>query len=50
MLGTDFPYAQFLPGTRTAQVDRAAQQLGRRTRVDVAVVGDVGTPSGACCR
>ena len=24
LLGTDFPYDQFLPGTRTAQVDRAA--------------------------
>ena len=41
LLGTDFPYDQFLPGTRTAQVDRAAQNLGRRTDVDVAVHGDV---------
>ena len=41
LLGTDFPYDQFLPGTRTAQVDRAAQKLGRRTDVDVAVHGDV---------
>ncbi len=41
LLGTDFPYDQFLPDTRTAQVDRAAQRLGRRTDVDVAVHGDV---------
>ena len=41
LLGTDFPYDQFLPGTRTAQVDRAAQKLGRRTDVDIAVHGDV---------
>jgi pyruvate dehydrogenase (quinone) len=41
MLGTDFPYDQFLPETRTAQVDRAAHKLGRRTDVDVAVHGDV---------
>lgn len=41
LLGTDFPYDQFLPETRTAQVDRAAQKLGRRTDVDVAVHGDV---------
>ena len=26
LLGTDFPYDQFLPGTRTAQVDRAARR------------------------
>ncbi len=41
LLGTDFPYDQFLPDTRTAQVDRASQRLGRRTDVDVAVHGDV---------
>ncbi|KPN22195.1 pyruvate dehydrogenase [Arthrobacter sp. Edens01] len=41
LLGTDFPYNQFLPDTRTVQVDRAAQHLGRRTDVDIAVHGDV---------
>lgn len=41
LLGTDFPYDQFLPETRTAQVDRAAHKLGRRTDVDIAVHGDV---------
>lgn len=35
MLGTDFPYKQFLPqGVRTAQVDIRAENLGRRTRLD----------------
>lgn len=41
LLGTDFPYDQFLPGTRTAQIDRAPHHLGRRTDVDIAVHGDV---------
>ncbi|MHA7176491.1 pyruvate dehydrogenase [Arthrobacter sp. Sr24] len=41
LLGTDFPYDQFLPDTRTAQIDRAAEHLGRRTDVDIAVHGDV---------
>lgn len=41
LLGTDFPYNQFLPDTRTVQVDRAAEHLGRRTDVDIAVHGDV---------
>jgi len=41
LLGTDFPYDQFLPGTRTAQVDRAPEHLGRRTDVEIAVHGDV---------
>jgi pyruvate dehydrogenase (quinone) len=42
MLGTDFPYDQFLPDVRTAQVDLAPERIGRRTAVDVAVAGDVG--------
>lgn len=42
LLGTDFPYDQFLPDVRTAQVDRAAHLLGRRTHVDLPVHGDVG--------
>ncbi len=41
LLGTDFPYDQFLPDVRTAQVDRHPEKLGRRTDVDVAVHGDV---------
>ncbi|KQZ68824.1 pyruvate dehydrogenase [Nocardioides sp. Root151] len=41
LLGTDFPYDQFLPDTPTAQVDRAAEHIGRRTEVAVPVHGDV---------
>jgi len=44
MLGTDFPYRQFYPqgaGVRIAQVDIRAENIGRRARVDLAIVGDV---------
>ena len=42
MLGTDFPYAQFLPGkVRTVQVDIDPARLGRRTAVQLPVLGDV---------
>jgi pyruvate dehydrogenase (quinone) len=43
MLGTDFPYRQFYPvGARVAQVDLRAEIIGRRCRVDLGIVGDVG--------
>jgi pyruvate dehydrogenase (quinone) len=43
MLGTDFPYTQFFPEhARIIQVDIRGDQIGRRTRVDLGVVGDVG--------
>lgn len=43
MLGTDFPYKQFLPtGIRIAQVDIRPANLGRRCKLDLGVVGDVG--------
>jgi len=42
LLGTDFPYTNFLPQRRTAQVDADASHLGRRTPLEVAVHGDVG--------
>jgi pyruvate dehydrogenase (quinone) len=42
LVGTDFPYDSFLPaGVRTAQIDVDAAHLGRRTRLDVPVHGDV---------
>jgi pyruvate dehydrogenase (quinone) len=42
MLGTDFPYQQFYPGhAAIAQVDMRAEQIGRRTKIDLPVVGDV---------
>jgi pyruvate dehydrogenase (quinone) len=45
MLGTDFPYRQFYPqgkSAQIAQVDIRAEQIGRRARVDLGIVGDVG--------
>lgn len=43
MLGTDFPYSQFLPSkVRTVQVDTDAAKIGRRTPVEIPVHGDVG--------
>ncbi len=43
MLGTDFPYKQFLPtDAKIAQVDIRAENLGRRCKLDLGVVGDVG--------
>lgn len=43
LVGTDFPYQQFLPANvRTAQIEIDAARLGRRTRLDIAVHGDVG--------
>jgi pyruvate dehydrogenase (quinone) len=44
LLGTDFPYAQFLPDAKEAviaQIDADASHLGRRTRVALPVHGDV---------
>ncbi|WP_237235936.1 pyruvate dehydrogenase [Rothia nasimurium] len=41
LLGTDFPYDQFLPDTDTIQIDRSAQVLGRRTNVSLLVEADV---------
>jgi pyruvate dehydrogenase (quinone) len=43
MLGTDFPYQQFYPPQATViQVDLRGEQIGRRTKVDLGLVGDVG--------
>lgn len=43
MLGTDFPYRQFYPTrAKIAQVDLRPENLGRRTRLDLGLVGDVG--------
>ena len=42
LLGTDFPYTEFLPRhVRTVQVDIQPERLGRRTQLDFAVWGDV---------
>jgi pyruvate dehydrogenase (quinone) len=42
MLGTDFPYQQFNPPhAHIIQVDIRGEQIGRRTKVDLGLVGDV---------
>lgn len=42
MLGTDFPYQQFYPDNATIiQVDTRGSHIGRRTPVDVGLVGTV---------
>jgi pyruvate dehydrogenase (quinone) len=41
LLGTDFPYDEFLPQAHTVQVDHDPTRLGRRTQLDLAVHGDV---------
>ena len=42
MLGTDFPYPQFYPDDAVKiQVDLRGENLGRRTPLDVGLVGDV---------
>jgi len=41
MIGTDFPYQQFYPKDATiVQIDLRGEQIGRRTKVDHAYVGD----------
>jgi pyruvate dehydrogenase (quinone) len=43
MLGTDFPYHPFMPEKSTiVQIDEQAGHLGRRAKVDIGLVGDVG--------
>jgi pyruvate dehydrogenase (quinone) len=43
LLGTDFPFSEFLPGdgVKKVQIDRNPKHIGRRTPVDLALVGDV---------
>ena len=42
LLGTDFPYKQFLPtDCWVAQIDIRPENLGRRCKLDLGVVGDV---------
>jgi pyruvate dehydrogenase (quinone) len=48
MLGTDFPYQQFYPKHATIiQIDLRGEQIGRRTKVDLGLVGDVKTTLAA---
>jgi pyruvate dehydrogenase (quinone) len=49
MLGTDFPFPEFLPGkgVTKVQIDRNPKHIGRRTAVDLALVGDIKTTVAA---
>ena len=48
MLGTDFPYPQFFPkDARIIQVDRLGEQIGRRTPVELGLIGNVRDTLGA---
>ncbi len=43
MLGTGFPYKQFYPQeAKVAQIDLRPSELGRRCRIELGLVGDVG--------
>ena len=48
MLGTDFPYRQFFPTDATIiQVDLRPENLGRRCKLDLGLVGEVGATIAA---
>ena len=49
MLGTDFPFSEFLPGARVkkVQIDKNPKHIGRRTPVDLGLVGDIKTTATA---
>jgi pyruvate dehydrogenase (quinone) len=43
LLGTDFPFSEFLPGesVKKVQIDKNPKHIGRRTAVDLGLVGDI---------
>ncbi|WP_089807256.1 thiamine pyrophosphate-dependent enzyme [Chitinophaga sp. YR627] len=42
LLGTDFPYAPFIPNDKTiVQIDIQPERLGRRAKVDLGLFGDI---------
>ena len=45
MLGTDFPFFEFLPAdnVKKVQIDKNPKHIGRRTHVDLGLVGDIKT-------
>jgi pyruvate dehydrogenase (quinone) len=45
LLGTDFPFSEFLPGNKVkkVQIDKNPKHIGRRTAVDLGLVGDIKT-------
>ena len=47
MLGTDFPYQQFYPdNAKVIQVDIRGRNLGRRTPIELGLVGTVARHAG----
>ncbi len=48
LLGTDFPFSEFLPGNgvKKVQIDKNPKHIGRRTAVDLGLVGDIKTTVG----
>ena len=50
MLGTDFPYTDWYPaGKRVIQVDHRPDHIGRRTAVELGVVGDARLVAAELC-
>ena len=48
MLGTDFPYPDWYPkGKQIVQIDERGAHIGRRTNVDLGIVGDAGLSARA---
>jgi pyruvate dehydrogenase (quinone) len=49
LLGTDFPFSEFLPGAsvKKVQIDKNPKHIGRRTAVDLGLVGDIKTTVAA---
>src|ERR1700691_4458027 len=49
LLGTDFPFSEFLPGdgVKKVQIDKNPKHIGRRTPVDLGLVGDIKTTVAA---
>jgi pyruvate dehydrogenase (quinone) len=45
LLGTDFPFLEFLPGAsvKKVQIDKNPKHIGRRTAIDLGLVGDIKT-------
>jgi pyruvate dehydrogenase (quinone) len=43
LLGTDFPFSEFLPGSevKKVQIDKNPKHIGRRTPIDLALMGDI---------
>jgi pyruvate dehydrogenase (quinone) len=43
LLGTDFPFSEFLPGgsVKKVQIDTNPKHIGRRTAIDLGLVGDI---------